>query len=478
MGSATLKLLLRRTNIFHIRILSRPGKKARKKLSDAIADPSVEIIWGDLRNKEDVKRAMGEADIVLHIGGMVSPMADHYPKMTMDVNVSGARNIVEAIKERPDANDVHAVYIGSVAQTAHHMEPHHWGRTGDPVITGIYDHYGVSKIKAELIFAESGLKHWVSLRQSGILHKDLIYRGTDPITFHVPLRGVLEWSTVEDSARLMLRICESIANKDEAYGHFWRRFYNIGSGREFRLTNYEFEVLLLKALGCPPPEKIFEPWWFATRNFHGEWYEDSDKLEDMFHFREKIPAEDYFKRMASSMPWWMKLTPLAPAFLIKGAMKALAHKKGQGTLDWLSNSKMKAKATAYFGPEEKRGDKKDWKHQDLSRPSNTPLRISHGYDESKPESELELEDMHQAAKFRGGKCVSEEMKKGDLDTPLEWECAFGHRFSMTPRSVLLGGHWCPECLPTPWRYDAEAKKNSFMAQIWHDTFDTAEDNEY
>ena len=42
------------------------------------------------------------------------------------------------------------------------------------------------------------------------------------------------------------------------------------------------------------------------------------------------------------------------------------------------------------------------------------VHIDHGYDESKPESELTIEDVRGAAKFRGGKLISKTMKKGGL----------------------------------------------------------------
>ncbi len=75
--------------------------------------------------------------------------------------------------------------------------------------------------------------------------------------------------------------------------------------------------------------------------------------------------------------------------------------------------------------------------------------------------------MKGAAVFRGGKCCSVHMKKGDLKTKLKWECAFGHQFDASPTLVLLGGHWCPECFPAPWNYDEEARRNPFFAQVWH-----------
>ena len=84
------------------------------------------------------------------------------------------------------------------------------------------------------------------------------------------------------------------------------------------------------------------------------------------------------------------------------------------------------------------------------------VHIDHGYDESKPESELTLEDMKGAAKFRGGTCDSTEMAKGDWTSPLEFTCQFGHNFKGSPRLILEGGHWCDECERKSWNYGNRA----------------------
>ena len=211
---------------------------------------------------------------------MVSPAADMYPEQTLRVNVTGAQNVVRAIKAQPEPDNIGAVYIGSVAQVGNHLPPRHWGRTGDPIYTSIFDWYSVSKCLSELVFTESGLKKWVSIRQTGMLYPALLMKANDPIACHVPLRGVLEWSTLEDSGRVCANVCEDWVPDD-----FWRGFYNLSSGPSFRLTNYEFESMLLKGMGCPPVEKVFGANWFATKNFHGEWYLDSDRLEEILHFR-------------------------------------------------------------------------------------------------------------------------------------------------------------------------------------------------
>ncbi len=467
MGYATLKSLTELSNRPEITLLVRDSKKNRKKLTPYLNLSQIKIVWGDLRDSKAVRKAMEGADIVLHVGGMVSPKADYYPETTLEVNVKGMQNIIDAALSVPASCQPAVVYIGSVSQYGPREAPQHWCRTGDPMVPAEHDSYALSKIKAERILAESGLKKWVSLRQTGILYPALLFNGTDPITFHVPLAGVLEWTTVEESANLLANLCRKFEERDLPK-NFWRRFYNIGSGQLFRLTNYQFEQQLLGALSCPAPEKIFDTNWFASRNFHGAWFSDSDLLEEMVPFRAKTTPDEYFRFMASQLPGYFKLAGIVPAGLIKWGMKQIAKKKGMGTLGWFRDGN-EEKIKSYFKSREDYAAIPDWENFPLDPPSSEETRLSHGYDETKPLEELTIEDMKEAAKFRGGKCLSDDMTPGDLYTPLEWECALGHRFTATPATILLGGHWCDDCLSDSSAYPREASLNPFMAQAWLST---------
>lgn len=470
MGWAGLQELLQHLDRFDITVLARPSKKNKEKLAP-YAD-RIRIVWGDLTKYEDVLEAAKGADYVLHVGGMVSPAADYFPNKTRRVNVLAAENVAKAVLAQPNADSIKVCYIGSVAQTSDRNEPIHWGRTGDPICISVYDHYAISKTIAERTIVESGIRNWVCLRQSGILYPEIL-KNYDPIMFHVPLRGVLEWATVEDSGRLLANLCE-----DNVPDEFWNRFYNIGSGKEYRLSNYEFECKLLKAIHCPPPQKIFRPEWFVLRNFHGQWYLDSDILENYLHFRANIPVDEYFTNMGKQLPWFFNLAAIVPGFIIRWAMRPMANKKKWGTQWWIKHNE-KQRISAYYGSLERYKAIPDWKHQNLSHPSETDIvKIDHGYDEQKPRSEWTIDDMRKAAEFRGGKCLSETMVMGDFRTPLEWECQFGHKFKASPVLVLEGGHWCPECLPSPWNYDEIAKGNPFFAQVWKPLHGENEHNVY
>ena len=458
MGYATLQEFMRRKGQFEITVLARESKKNIKLLKPYMKD--IKVVWGDFTDYEAVLRAVNGQDYVLHIGGLVSPKTDYFPNRTRNTNVTAAKNITKAVLAQPNADDIKVCYIGSVAQTSDRNEPIHWGRTGDPISISVYDHYAISKTISERVFVESGIKHWVSLRQSGILYPGIL-KNFDPIMFHVPLRGVLEWATVEDSARCMANLCG-----DDVPDEFWCRFYNIGSGDEYRLTNYEFEKLLLGAIHAPSVEKGFNPEWFVLRNFHGQWYEDSQVLEDYLHFRANIPVREYFRQMGRQVPWFYHLACLCPPFLFKMVLRPVANTPKFGTQWWIKNND-EDRIVAYYGSKEAWANIKPWKEQDLTPPSKTPLHLDHGYDESKSRDEWTIEDMRQAAAFRGGKCLSQTMEKGDWRTPLEWECQFGHRFKASPVLILEGGHWCPECLPAPWNYGEIAKGNPFFAQVWN-----------
>ena len=473
MGWQGMQVILRFPDRYRLRILVRPSKKNREMLSPLSG--KVEIVWGDLTRYEDVLKGVTGSDVVLHVGGMVSPRADYCPEATRRVNLSAAENIRRAVLAQPEERQPKVVYIGSVAQMGDRREPFHWGRAGDPLCVSPYDHYGVTKVMAERILSDYPIRRWVSLRQSGILHPGIL-SNFDPIMFHVPLRGVLEWATVEDSGRLLERVCRPDVPDD-----FWNNFYNISSGASYRLSNYEFECLLLKAVGCPRPERIFEPRWFATRNFHGMWYLDADKLEDYLHFRANIPVEEYFRQLAQSPSLSLPLrfaakTHVARLFphIIKGIMRHLANTREHGTQWWIRH-RVEPRIHAFYGSLEAYEAIPDWKHKQEAPLSKKPVVLCHGYDESKRLEELSLADMQQAAAFRGGACLSVSMQQGDVDTPLEWRCAEGHTFQASPCQVLLGGHWCPECFPYPyasspaphpWEWDRLAKGNPFVSQLW------------
>jgi len=452
MGREAVKRIAANSVDLRLRVLVRE-EEADHPVAREIARRNLgEIVLGDLTDPASLARGVTGADIVLHVGGLVSPLADRLPPERVSaVNVGGARNIVAAIKAAGGAERTRLVYIGTVAQTGSRNAPIHWGRAGDPIKISAFDHYAVTKTQAEAVIAESGIRHWVSLRQSGMAHFDM-WKIFDPIMFHNPLNGVFEWSTANDSGRLMAAVCS-----DTVPDAFWRGFYNIGGGAASRVVNHRF-----LAGSMARYRDMLRPHWFATRNFHGQWYADSDRLEALVPFREQS-IDDYLSEAPSHMPAIARIVPRIAPSLVRKRIEALAKGPG-GSLRWFATDDQ-PKIRAYFGS---RGAwdaiPRDWDRFVYADPSRDPVLLDHGYDEARAPETWTAGDLAGAAAFRGGACHASQTD--DPFAPVEWTCASGHHFMMSPNLMLRGGHWCPTCSVDPTSYDIIARRSPFFAQVW------------
>ena len=455
MGRHGMEELLKREDRFAITALALPTEKDRQIMEPYI-ERGVKVIWGDLTCFEDVLEGVKGADYVLHVGGLVSPLADTMPELTMKVNVGGAKNIVRAIQSQPDPDQIKLVYIGTVAQTGNRPAPIHWGRVGDPIKISVFDTYALSKTMAEHIIVESGLKNWVSLRQTGIARMAAA-EAIDPITFHTTLDGVLEWITPKDSGRLLANVCE-----DTVPNEFWGNIYNIGGGSPNRLTNVELFEKMLGATGIKDYQEVLEPNWFALRNFHGQWFSDSDQLESIVPYRGQT-FDQYLEEQIPHIPWYVRLGSALPN-IVRRKFEQVARGP-RGTLNWITSGDITHIKT-YFGSLHLWQTIRGWESVDLDRPSDTAIQLDHGYDESKPRDSFTIKDALEAALFRGGKCLSSHMVRGDWRSPLRWRCHEGHEFPASLNLILKGGHWCPICMADTNSYSKLASHSPFFHQVW------------
>jgi len=449
------------TNTFddaQIRVLIRPQESKHPLVKLAKKIRKIQLVWGDLTDKGSMHEGVRHADYVLHIGGLVSPLADHLPpEVVENVNVTGTANLLALVKEVASVEHTRFVYIGTVAQTGSRNPPIHWGRTGDPIKISRYDHYAESKTKAEALVASSGIHHWVSLRQSGILHYNM-WKTFDPIIFHNPINGVFEWSTLEDSGRLMAEVCQ-----DHVPDIFWRRFYNIGGGDSARIVNHEFMRLNMEAVGVTDFRKIFKPHWLATQNFHGQWYTDSDLLEKLVPYRQTTVSQ-FLKELPTQIPWLVKAFGRYLPSLIHRRMEGLANAPG-GSLYWIAQAQQD-KIDAYFGGKSQwERIPKNWEDVVFVQPSTQPSLLEHGYDTNSSVDTWSTQTLRYAAEYRGGRCLDQAEPDSPYDD-VNWQCSMGHTFVLSPVLALQGGHWCPTCQFAPQHYSAQALKNPFFAQVW------------
>ncbi|MDE6442065.1 MAG: NAD-dependent epimerase/dehydratase family protein [Clostridia bacterium] len=452
-------------------------KKTFKKYKDRIF-----AFRGNIARYEDCEKLLDGADYLINCASLIPPKSDHNPQGTYLSNYVGTKNLVDAVIA--SGNEIGFVHIATVAMYGNRSYPHVWGRVGDPIISSDYDCYSMYKLKAERYVLDSGLKKFVSLRQTAVLHKYMFANNLkDGLMFHTSWNCPLEWVTDVDSGIL----CKNLVERDlnGQLDGFWNAVYNIGGGASCRVTGFETLDAGFKLMGAGA-KKFFKPNWNIPRNFHGVWFYDSDVLENFLHYRTES-FETFWNRLAKKYSYF-KLAKIVPSPLITKFVFKRLFKNTNAPMYWIKHD-IKGRIKAFYGSKEqfeKIGT--DWnkfpllcEREDYSKLKDINLArevlLDHGYDESIKLDKLSLDDLNGAALFRGGKCLADKYS-GDPYEKLEWQCREGHTFTGSVYTILKGGYWCPHCCePKPWRYGSLAKDIPFYAQVYYDTHTKDEEND-
>jgi len=245
----------------------------------------------------------------------------------------------------------------------------------------------------------------------------------------------------------------------EAPDEFYGRVYNMGGGPSCRVVYKDYLERMMSVYGLGDYRKIMPLNWFASRNFHCCWYEDSWVLNQYLgHWRHSL--EEHYRQAEDAAPWYLKLgARMAPSFAVKAFMKRMAD-----PLKWVRNGE-EEKVKAFFGSRQAWESIPDWEDY-VAEPAMEPER--HG---RRQQDEDTIDGMQGLAQSRGGQCLSTEF--GGVKTKLRWRCAFGHEWEATALCVQAG-HWCPECAPPPWDYDAIARVDPLLAGFYYNNHDENE----
>lgn len=495
MGFAAFQELWKRRDRYSITLLLLPAHHEKSlfrpyeilsnikpiKGHGLVQGDGLRIVWGDATDFEDVLVSIDGADWVLNAMAYISPKADYYPKTASAVNIDAIENVIRAIQEQPNGVDhIRYIHTGTVAETGDRQPPIHWGRVGDPLNPSVFDYYAITKIAGERIILESKLKYWASLRMTYIIPTDFrqYMKLQDPIMFHMPLTTCMENISSRDAGFGLVNALNIPKESD-----FWRKVYNMGGGPGMRLTAHQYMEQTYKMLGLTGHQKVSERNWYALRNFHMQYYLDSEITNRYLQYWRDSMA-DLWTILKTGAPFSIKVLSYLcekVSFIRKlvekqtyNVFKSINEGHANGTRNWYIHRKNQ-RINAFFKNYESYETILNWDQPLESSDIHNAIILNHGYDESK--TVLDLSDLQQAARFRGGKCLSTDWNQ-DMYQSVDWQCAFSHQFAANPYTVLKAGHWCPECTNPPWNGDEQAQKNPFFAQVWYASHDPGEQNIY
>ena len=274
-GLSTLKELINRghdVRIFEIK--NSRNKTLAKKFRNKI-----EIIWGDLRNLEEVEVAIKERDIVIHVAAIIPPLADHKPKFAEAVNVGGTLNIIKAIEKQPQKPRL--IFTSSIAI--------YGDRRKNPLINpsdhpnpNEDDEYAKQKLKCEALIKKSKLD-WAIFRLTYIVSPNKLQM--DPIMFEMPLETSIEICDTKDVGLALANAVES--------NEIWGKTLHIAGGEKCRTTYADYLDKMLELFGIGKGALPAEA--FNEKEFHCGFMATEKSQELLYYQRHTI--DDYYREV-------------------------------------------------------------------------------------------------------------------------------------------------------------------------------------
>lgn len=481
MGIQTLKEFLNTKEIDVVRVLLRKGSK-KNKIIEKIARKNkgrIELVYGNISNLDDISELILGSSYLFNLAAVIPPSSDKNPALSYMANEIGTKNVVRACEENPELK---LIEITSVALYGNRNIKHPFERVGDPLLPSVFDVYAAHKLRGEFSVLESNIKNYVVIRQTAMIYLQMLNSNmSDGLMFHTPFNVPLEWSTAEDSGKLMANIVKEDLKGNLNKKNFWNKVFNLGAGEKNRISGFEALEGGFKLIGGKT-YKFFEPQYNAPRNFHGGFYYDGDDLEKLFHYQHDN-IDEYWMKILKKYPYY-SFGKIIPAKIIKKfAIKRLFKDPNSPTY-WYKHDDV-ARLTAFFGSKEKYETMpKSWADFNLDdlkniRSIKNYKPIDYGFDIDKSDDEITLEDLKNVAKMHGGKLLTQNFEKGDVYKTLLWEDRDGNSFNAKPYTILRGGHWFnPLYNSYTWDFDRLSKKDKIYAQLWYDSHDENENHTY
>lgn len=485
MGFATLKEILKLDFIDKVNVLVYPTDKKLKKIK-RLKNKKVSIILGNIADLSACKELIKDMDYVVNMAAVIPPLSDNAPARAVECNEKGVKTLVKAIESLDPQPKL--IHISTVALYGNRTSVHPFAQVGDPIMVSPFDIYSITKMRAEFHVLESNIKKFVVLRQTACLYDSFIFENLhDGLMFHTCFNSPLEWLTVEDSARLIANIIKRDTIEHDLDEIFWNKIFNIGGGKQNRITGYDTFNEGLKLFGKSAKD-LFDTNFNATRNFHGVWFYDGDKLEEMFHYQ-KTTVSQFWKHLTRKQ-WFIKLATIVPRKILKKYAIERVRSHPNAPKYWFDNNE-EVKMIAYFGGiKQYLSIPKDWKDFPLLvenydengkkidffalKDEKNANLVDYHFDITKTPT---LEDLQNVARAHGGKLISTTFNS--IYDKLTWRNSEGEDFVARPYTILYGGHWWNKSYEVNvWYYDRLSKLDEIYRQVWLDSHSPEENYVY
>lgn len=228
----------------------------------------INIVFGDVCNEAIVDALVKDHDVVIHLAGVLPPLANVREDLCTEVDFNGTKTIVDAIKNYH--MECMLLYASSTSV---------YGDVVDDITVKTkcepdsFDYYSLAKLKCEK-YIKTNLKNYSIFRVAYVLGDP----GPESLIYTVHPSNYIETISAEDAGYAF--VC-AIDFKDKIN----KKIFNLCGGEKFR-TRYAYYLLhIFKTYGLSI--RYLSTFLCAEKNYYGGFYSDGDRLENILHFRSK-----------------------------------------------------------------------------------------------------------------------------------------------------------------------------------------------
>lgn len=298
-GSTTIDLLLKEHNPAQIVILDDLSRGTLANVQEALRDPRVTLLRGDIRDPATVQEATQGMDAVIHMATLRITACAADPRAALGVMCDGSFNVVEAahtfaVKKLVTASSASIYGLADHFPTREDHHPYNnrtWYGASKVMLEGLLrsfnDMYGLPYV-ALRYFNVYGPRMDIHGKYTEVLIRwmERIAAGQPPLILGDGSQ-TMDFVFIEDVARSNILALQSEVEDD---------VFNVASGTETSLN--ELAATLLRVMGSSlqpehGPERKVNP---VSRRLA-----DTSKAERLLGFRSTVDLEQGLQRLVA---WW------------------------------------------------------------------------------------------------------------------------------------------------------------------------------
>lgn len=225
-------------SIYCFDIKNRRTKKAARKYKKR-----VKVFWGDIRNKNDVRKAVANQDLIIHLAFHLPPITRMNESAARAINIDGTKTLLDIANQQ--TNKPKFLFASSVViygDVRNKKQPINPDEEPQPV-----DYYAKHKAECMNLITNSGLDY--SIFVLGVV-PPITNLAHDPKIFEIPLDTNVELLHEDDAAQAFVN---AVSNEQ-----IWNQVLHIAGGPSCRLQYREFIQRTMRVMGIGSlPEKAF-----------------------------------------------------------------------------------------------------------------------------------------------------------------------------------------------------------------------------